>query len=471
MSAADASNGEAFGDLFDPRHIVVVGASDDPDNIGARFVRGLQRARFPGRISVVHPRAQQVSGLPTYGDLKACPVPVDHVVVAVSRERVAPVLADAVAVGARSVHVFSGGFAEDVDLRGHELQAALIRLVRGTPTRLIGPNCMGMHHPARGITFRDDLPVEAGPLGIVSQSGGVSIAAIRLASRIGIGTSLAFSYGNGADFGLVDAVRHLANDGETRAIAVYLESANDPGLGDALEKALACKPVVVWPGGTSPRSAWAARRHTGAPGGLLRAEDLPSGCIVVDRLEDFVQVPAALCVAATLPGPRIAFASISGGTCVVFAAMCERERLPLASLAAATRDKLAAIYRMPSAILDSPIDLGGPGFLSRGRLRPLFQMLAADADVDTIVFHLAWDYVREVDGRMPGYSDSYLEAVIQAATSATVPVLVYFPAVDDDPTDPPARRRLWAAGIPVFEPAEQIARFIRSTTATRPSGG
>jgi len=117
---------------------------------------------------------------------------------------------------------------------------------------------------------------------------------------------------------------------------------------------------------------------------------------------------------------------------------------------------------MPSAILENPIDLGGPGFLSRGRLRPLCETLAADPDVDTIVFHLAWDYVREVDGRIPGYSNAYLEAVIDAATGATAPVLVYFPAVDDDPTDLATRRRLWAAGVPVFEAAEQVARVLRS---------
>lgn len=454
-------------DLFDPRHIVVVGASDQPASAGARFVRALVRAGYAGRISTVHPRAIPVEGAIPFTTLDHCPDPVDHVVVAVGASGTTEHVAAACARSARTVHVFSSGFAE-AGSEGRAHQDELAAIVRGTGTRLIGPNCLGAHRPSRGITFRDDVPLRAGSFGLVSQSGGVAIAAVRLADRLGVGTSTVVSYGNGADLGAAELIGIVANDPDTRVLGVYVESADEKGLAPALAEAAARMPVVLWASGVSATSVRAARLHTGLRGGPLGDDTAFDRCLRVASVDELVEAVAALS-ARPRPGPGrgIAFASISGGYCVTFAALADRLGESLPPLATATSERLSELFGASAANVTNPVDLGGAGYLSRGRLQPLLATLGADPAVGSVVFHLAHDYVKEANGRVPGYDDAYVDSLIEAIDRSGVATAVYFPRVEDDPRDDEARRRLREAGLLVGEDA---GRLLQVLALTRPGG-
>jgi acetyltransferase len=455
------------GDVLAPSHIVIVGASDDPSNVGRRFVRALRIAGYSGAVSVIHPKADSVADYPVYRDFAALPSAPDHVIVAVAGSGVVSITRDAVNAGAKTIHLFAGGFAESADLAGAELQAELVAAIRDSNARLIGPNCMGIHRPSAGITFREDLPLRTGPLGIVSQSGGIAIAAIRLAELRRMGISTAITYGNGADFGAGDGLTLLADDPDTKVIAIYLESANDENMLVALRYAARRKPVVVWSCAAEPAAVGASRFHTGAPGGILNRSDIPGRCIVVDRLSDLVDVPAALLGNGQWPtNPRFAFASISGGFGVAFTELATRLGFMVPQLEPTTSQHLLEIYGTEAANLSNPIDLGGSGFLSRGRLNPLFQTLAADSECNVIVFHLGWDFVAEVNSRVPRYGTEYVRTLIGAINSSKKLVVVYCPALDLSPDEIAAREQLRDAHCLVLEDAESILRVAQAISAS-----
>ena len=67
-----------------------------------------------------------------------------------------------------------------------------------------------------------------GGVGIASQSGTYVTQILPYLAKLQIGFSQAFSVGNGADLDLVDCLEYLAEDPETKAIAVYIEGIKRP---------------------------------------------------------------------------------------------------------------------------------------------------------------------------------------------------------------------------------------------------
>ena len=49
--------------LFEPRSVAVIGASDEPGNLGGRAVMLLRKFGFPCEIWPVNPKRDQVAGL------------------------------------------------------------------------------------------------------------------------------------------------------------------------------------------------------------------------------------------------------------------------------------------------------------------------------------------------------------------------------------------------------------------------
>src|SRR5271165_1368349 len=96
-----------FDDLFNPRSIAIVGASDDPRRIGGRPLAHMIEQRFDGAIYPVNSRREKVQGLRAYPCLDAIEGDLDFVLVAVPAEDVASVLREAAAKNARTALVFS----------------------------------------------------------------------------------------------------------------------------------------------------------------------------------------------------------------------------------------------------------------------------------------------------------------------------------------------------------------------------
>ena len=92
--------------LRSSRTIAVVGLSDNPERDSHRVSKYLQSQGY--RIIPVNPMIQEVLGEKSYPDLKTVPEPIDMVDIFRRSELVAPVVDEAIEVGAKYIWMQDG---------------------------------------------------------------------------------------------------------------------------------------------------------------------------------------------------------------------------------------------------------------------------------------------------------------------------------------------------------------------------
>ena len=97
--------------LSNSRAIAVVGLSPKPERPSHYVAKYLQEQGY--RIVPINPLVEEVLGEKSYPDLRAVPFPIDMVDIFRRSELVAPVVDDAIAVGARYIWMQDGVVDEE----------------------------------------------------------------------------------------------------------------------------------------------------------------------------------------------------------------------------------------------------------------------------------------------------------------------------------------------------------------------
>ncbi len=92
--------------LMESKTIAVVGLSPNPERDSHRVAKGLQKEGY--RIIPVNPVIDEVLGEKSYPDLKSVPEPIDMVDIFRRSELVAPVVDEAIEVGAKFIWMQDG---------------------------------------------------------------------------------------------------------------------------------------------------------------------------------------------------------------------------------------------------------------------------------------------------------------------------------------------------------------------------
>ena len=405
--------------IFQPRHIAVVGASDEPAKVGGIVLRNLRAGGFSGPLYPINSRRDLVGGLKAWPTLSQLPQVPDLVVVCTPAATVPGLVRECGELGVGGLVVLSAGFRE-TGAAGRELEAAVrAELDRHPRLRMIGPNCLGvLSTPARvNASFAADSPLP-GQIALVSQSGALCTSLLDWALQQQIGFSHFVSIGNSLDVGFGELIDYFAEDPHTKALVLYVESLSAVrGFVSAARLFSRTRPIVAYKAGRYRESAQAASSHTGA----LAGEDAVVNALFrragIERVYDMAALfdCAELLAGHRLPkGPRLAIVTNAGGPGVMAADAVIERGGELARLQEATLAKLSELLP-PAWSHANPVDILGDA--PAERFGKAVSLVLADEGVDALLVLLTpqsmtdpTETARQVAAAIPAGSKPVLTA-------------------------------------------------------------
>lgn len=300
---AEAASIEAF---LAARSVAVIGASRRSDTIGATLVRNLVLGEYAGKIYVVNPNAESVSGMPAYASVGDIPDDVDVAIVAVPANAVQDVVLDCAAKGVHGLVVISSGFGETGE-EGRNRQRRLVGLARSYGLRLIGPNALGVINTDSQIRLNASLsPImpPRGRAGFFCQSGALGTAILGKVQGRGLGLSTFVSAGNRADVSGNDLLQYWEEDDNTEVILLYLESIGNPRKFSRIARRVSRKkPIIAVRSGRTTQGVPMGHvvRSMAAPQAAIDAMFKQAGIVQVEGLDEMFDVAQLL---AHQPLPR-----------------------------------------------------------------------------------------------------------------------------------------------------------------------
>ncbi len=380
---------EQFRALFEPRGVLVTGASTHPGKFGFVSLHNLLANGYAGKVFGTNLKGETVLGVDTVADIAELPAgEIDLVFVCTPAAANPDLLRACAAKGVTAAFLTSAGYGEAGEA-GLAAQRELVELADELGILLAGPNGQGIVSTPVDLCVQIVAPYPpAGTIGVASQSGNFVSSFLNLARATGVGISRAVSAGNAAAVGVADYLDFYADDEATTVGLAYLEGITDGrGLMERLEAAAADQPLVIVKGGSTEGGAAAAASHTGA----LAADDKvfdgackAAGLTRADSIEAAFEAAATFATQPLPAGPNTVVLTTVGGWGVVTADAITRDRdLVLMDL---PEDLMAAIdAKLPARwSRNNPIDCAGGE--TRDTIPEIMELVANHPDVHAVVY-------------------------------------------------------------------------------------
>jgi acetyltransferase len=377
-----------FRALFEPRGVVVAGASTHPGKFGFVALHNILASGFQGRVGATNLEATPVLGVDTVATIDALPEgPWDLVFVCTPASANEELLRACARRGVRAAFLTSAGYGEAGDT-GRAAERALVALADDLGILLAGPNGQGVVSTPVRLCAQIVAPYPpAGRIGIVSQSGNFVSSFENWAVQTGVGVSRAVSAGNAAAVTVADYLGWYADDDATAVSLAYVEGVADGrALFDRLAAVARRKPVVLVKGGTTASGQRAAASHTGSLASDDRIFDglcRQAGITRATTIEEAFEAAATFATQPRPAGPRTAVLTTAGGWGVVTADAIARSDLVLAPLPDDLR--VAIDEKLPPRwSRNNPIDFAGGE--TRDTIPEVMELVARHREIDAIVY-------------------------------------------------------------------------------------
>ncbi|MEN9204148.1 MAG: bifunctional acetate--CoA ligase family protein/GNAT family N-acetyltransferase [Thermostichus sp. DG_1_6_bins_120] len=347
--------------IFSPDSVAVIGATEREGSVGRTVLWNLISHPFGGTVYPINPKRHSVLGIRAYDRITSLPEPVDLAVIAIPAAGVPAVVQECVEAGVKGIIILSAGFKE-TGAAGIQLEQQIKQIAQGK-LRLIGPNCLGIQNPHRGLnaTFANQM-ARPGNVGFISQSGALCTSILDWSWQENVGFSAFISLGSMLDVGWGDLIDYLGDDPHTHSIVLYMESIGDARsfLSAAREVALS-KPIIVIKAGRTQAAAQAAASHTGSLTGsddVLEAAFRRCGVLRVNHIEDLFDMAEVLAKQPRPKGPHLSIITNAGGPGVLATDALIRAGGALTELSATTVEALNR-FLPPHWSHGNPIDILG----------------------------------------------------------------------------------------------------------------
>jgi acyl-CoA synthetase (NDP forming) len=445
--------------LFEPETLAIVGVSADPAKWGYWFARDAASGAHRRRVYLVGRNGGELHGLPVHRSLGELPEAPELVILSVPAHGLEEAVDESLAAGARALVAIAAGFAE-LGEEGAAREQALVERVRRTGAVLVGPNCLGVFDGAAELQLAS-VPLPAGPVGFVSQSGNVLLEIGLLLEDVGLGFSRAVSIGNQADVGATELVAALGEHAGTRVIAVYCEDFLD---GRAFVEAArtAGKPVVLLTVGSTAAGSRAARSHTGALTSgrdAVEAACRAGGIHLVDTPRQLVDVTQALLAPQRPRGRRVAVIGDGGGYGAIASDHLGASGIELPLLSEQTQATLRALLP-PWASTANPVDLAGAGEQDVFSFARTTRALLEADDVDAVLFTAYFGGYSTQSQEMRDREVAVASELAAAVNETGKPLVVHTMYWSSPPAD-----ALRAAGVPVYRVIESAVAAVAALVA------
>ena len=380
---------QQFEALFNPKGVVVTGASSHPGKFGFVSVHNILASGYAGAVYGTNRSGEEVLGISTMADIDQIPDgSADLVFVCTPASANPDLLRACAAKGVKAAFLTSAGYGEAGE-EGRIAEAELVALADELGILLAGPNGQGVVSTPAHLCAQIVAPYPpAGRIGVASQSGNFVSSFLNLARSSGVGISRAVSAGNAAAVSVADYLDYYTRDAETSVSLAYLEGISDgEGLMQRLGEVASRKPLVVLKGGSTAGGARAAASHTGA----LAADDKifhgacrAAGVTRAWSVEEAYEAAATFATQPLPKGPNVVVLTTAGGWGVVTADAITRHRdLQLLEL---PDDLLKTIDTKlpPRWSRNNPVDCAGGE--TRETIPEVMEMIANHPAVDAVVY-------------------------------------------------------------------------------------
>ena len=398
VAAAEADSGSArrarptdeqFRALFEPRGVLVAGASTHPGKFGFVSLHNILASGYQGAVYGTNLQGETVLGIDTVADVDALPDgAIDLVFVCTPASANPDLLRACARKGIRAAFLTSAGYGEAGD-EGRRAEAELVALADSLGILLAGPNGQGVVSTPAALCAQIVAPYPpAGRIAVASQSGNFVSSFLNYSRQTGVGISRAVSAGNAAAVTPADYLDWYADDPATAVSLAYVEGIVDGrSLLDRFASVARRKPLVVVKGGATEAGARAAASHTGA----LAANDTifdgvcrQTGVTRAATVEEAFEAAATFATQPLPQGPNVVVLTTAGGWGVVTSDAVHRDgALRLMPLPA---DLLAQIDTKlpPRWSRNNPVDCAGGEV--RDTIPEVMEMIAAHPEVHSIVY-------------------------------------------------------------------------------------
>jgi len=372
--------------LFYPRSIAVLGATDSPGKLGYNVFHNLIAHGYNGSLYPINPSKDIVMGIRAYRSILDVKESVDTAIIIVPAEAVPQAIEDCCTKGIRSLIVETAGFAE-IGEAGKKIQAHIREIIGRKGCRLLGPNCSGVinthHNMVQSIGIVDSL--RKGNVGLIAQAG-VYAAGILAGLRNVLDFGIVATIGNKMDISETDILEYLGDDEHIDVIAMYMEDVTSgKRFVESAGKISQVKPLIVLKTGRTDAGKQAVSSHTASLAGddvINSAVFRQSGVIRARDNEHLFALMRGFSKQPLPKGPGVLVVTYTGSLGVACTDTLYLNNLRLSTLEPQIREKLVQI--LPGYLnVQNPVDCSFS--LTPEQLRNIIEIGVQSEDVKGLI--------------------------------------------------------------------------------------
>lgn len=356
------SNINPLDGFFHPKSVAIVGATEKRGSVGATLTQNMIDYSYKGKIYPVNPKYSKVFEKKCYPSLSAINAPIDLAILITPATTIPSLVEECAKLEVPCIIIISAGFKE-MGEEGEKLEKEILSHIKGTKTRIIGPNCLGLMNPHFNLnaSFAAGMPLK-GSLAFISQSGAMCTSILDWSLQEKIGFSAFVSIGSMADVSWGDLIDYFGHDPDTSIILLYMETiGNARAFLSAAKKVALTKPIILIKAGRTATAAIAAASHTGSLAGsddAFNAAIARVGALRVTSISELFAIAQVLSKQPPPKGPNLTIITNAGGPAVLATDEAILAGASLTQLSEETIAKLSEV--LPSAWSHSnPIDILG----------------------------------------------------------------------------------------------------------------